>query len=90
MHWIVGTSGLGHGVPRLHIYTVNGTEFTSNISKEFCLQLGISPHRNGSCERNHYTVERQFEKNVNKAKVKKSLKQSMAEEVFAANTNITP
>ena len=80
----------------MHIYTNNGTEFTSNISEEFCTKLGIalhhsprhSPHRNGSCEGNHYTVDRQFEKNVNDAKGTKTLKQSFAEAVFAANTNI--
>ena len=47
-----------------------------------------SPHSNGSHERNHYTMDRQFKKKVSNAKGKKSLKQSLAEMVFVANTNI--
>ena len=47
----------------------------------------VKPHY-GSCERNHYTVDSQFEKNVNEAKGKKYLKQSLAEAVLAANTSI--
>ena len=43
---------------------------------------------NGSFERNQYMVDSQFEKSVNEAKGKKSLKQSLAEAVFAASTNI--
>ena len=62
--WIIGTNGLGHGTPRLHIYSDNGTEFISSIGEQFSRQLDIalhytlshSPHSNGSCERNHYMV----------------------------------
>ena len=65
-NWIIGVNGTGHGAPTRHIYSDNGTEFTSDIGEEFCKQLGIdwmytpthSPHSNGSCERNHWTVDR--------------------------------
>ena len=40
-HWIIGKGGFGYGAPTLHIYSDNGTEFTSDISEEFIQQLGI-------------------------------------------------
>ena len=56
-HWIIGINSLGYGVPTQHIFSDNGTEFTSDISEEFSKLVGIdwrytpshSPHSNGSC-----------------------------------------
>ena len=28
-HWVIGINGIGHGVPTQHVYSNNGTEFTS-------------------------------------------------------------
>ena len=69
-HWIVGVNGLGYGVPTQHVFSNNGTEFTSDISEDFSERLGIdlrytpshSPHSNGSCERNHWTVDRSLKR----------------------------
>ena len=52
------------------MFSDNGTEFTSDISEEFSKLLGIEwrytpshyPHSNVSCERNHWTMDRKFEK----------------------------
>ena len=71
-HWIIGINGLGFGVPTKHMFSDNGTEFTSDISEEFSKLLGIdwrytashSPHNNGSCERNYWTVDRKFFKDT--------------------------
>ena len=30
MHWVLGLNGLGFGVLTKHVYSDNGTEFTSN------------------------------------------------------------
>jgi len=78
MNCVFGLTGLGFGVPTKHIYSDNGTEFTSYIGEEFSKQLGIvwkymashSPHSNGSCERNHWTVDRKFEKSVKEARAR--------------------
>ena len=67
-HWVIGINGLGFSVPTKHMFSDNGTEFTSDISDEFSKLLGIewrytashSPHSNCSCERNHWTVDRKF------------------------------
>ena len=88
-------NGLGHGEPRLHIYSNNMTEFTTNLGEQFSQKLGIiwhytpshSPHSNGSCERNHYTVDRYFEKIYMKAK--KTTTERLRDSVFAANTQPT-
>ena len=32
--WIIGVNGTGHGAPTRHIYSDNGTEFTSDIGEE--------------------------------------------------------
>ena len=58
-HWIVGINGVGYGVPTQHMFSDNGTEFTSDVSEELSKLLGIdwrynpshSPPSNGSCER---------------------------------------
>ena len=92
-NWIIGVNGTGHGAPSRHIYSDNGTEFTSDIGEEFCRQLGIdwmytpshSPHSNGSCERNHWTVDRKFEKYVREMEPKDSLQKCLAMAVFAHN-----
>ena len=60
----------------------NSIQFTSNIGEEFSKQLGIvwkytashSPHSNGSCERNHGTVDRKFEKSVKDSQSQVDLK----------------
>ena len=33
IHWIIGSNGIGHGVPTQHVYSDNGKEFTSDISE---------------------------------------------------------
>ena len=40
-HWIIGINGLGYGVPTQHVFSDNGTKFTSDISEEFSKLLGI-------------------------------------------------
>ena len=75
------------------MYSDNGTEFTSDISEEFSKQLGTdwkytpshSPHSNGSCERNHWTVDRKFEKFVKDTKGKVDLQRCLAKAIFSAN-----
>ena len=32
-HWIIGINGLGYGEPNRHMFSENGTEFTSDISE---------------------------------------------------------
>ena len=91
MNWILGLNGLGFGIPSKHIYSDNGTEFTSNIGEEFSKQLSIvwkytashSPHSNGSCERNHWTVDRKFEKSVKDSQGQVDLKRCLARAIFA-------
>ena len=64
-HWVIGVNGLDFGAPTKHVNSDNGT---SDISEEFSKLLGLewkytashSPHSNGSCERNHPTVDRKF------------------------------
>ena len=71
------------------MFSDNGTEFTS---EEFSKLLGIkwkytarhSPHSNSSCERNHSTVDRKFEKFVKDTKV--NLQRCLARAIFATNT----
>ena len=43
-HWVIGKTGYGYDVPTHHIYSDNGTEFTSDLSEEFIKQLGIEWH----------------------------------------------
>ena len=38
---VIGMNGLGFGVPTKHVFSDNGTEFTSDISEEFSKLLGI-------------------------------------------------
>ena len=92
-HWTIGINGLGYGVPTQHVFSDNGSEFTSDISDEFSKLLGIdwkytpshSPHSNGSCERNHWTVDRKFDKFVNDTKGKVDLQRCLARTIFLAN-----
>ena len=44
------------------------------------------PHSNGSCERNHWTVDRKFEKLVRDTKGRVDLHRRLARAIFAANT----
>ena len=75
------------------MFSDNGTEFTSDISEEFSKLLGIdwrytpshSPHSNGSCERNHWTVDRKFEKFVKDTKGMVDLQRCLARAIFSAN-----
>ena len=91
-NWIIGVIGTGHGAPTHHIYSDNGTEFTSDIGEEFC-KLGIdwkytsshSPHSKGSCVRNHWTVDRKFEKYVRDTGAKEGLQRCLAMAIFAHN-----
>ena len=93
-HWVIGINGLGFSVPTKHVFSDNGTEFTSDISEEFSKLLGIewrytashSPHSNGSCERNHWTVDRKFEKFVKDTKGKDDLQRCLARAIFSTNT----
>ena len=72
------------------MFSDNGTEFTSDISEEFSKLLGIdwrytashSPHSNGSCERNHWTVDRKFEKLVKDTKGNVDLQRCLAQAIF--------
>ena len=64
-----------------------------DIGEEFCKQLGIdwkytpshSPHSNGSCERNHWTVDRKFEKYIRDTGAKEGLQRCLAMAIFAHN-----
>ena len=93
-HWVIGVNGLGFGVPIKHVLSDKGTEFTSDISEEFSKLLGIewrytashSPHSNGSCERNHWIVDRKFEKFVKDTKDKVDLQRCLAQAIFSTNT----
>ena len=85
-HWVIGANCLGFGAPTKHVFSDNGTELTSNISEEFSKLLGIewkytashSPHSNGSCERNHWTVDRKLENLVKDTKGKVNLQRCLA------------
>ena len=89
-HWVIGINGMGYGVPTQHMFSDNGTEFTSDISEEFSKLLGIdwrytpshSPQSNGSCERNHWTVDRKFEKFVKDTEGKVDLQRCLAGSIF--------
>jgi transposase InsO family protein len=75
------------------VYSDNGTEFTSNIEEEFSKLLGIewkytashSPHSNGSCERNLWTVDRKFVKDT---QGRVDLQRCLARAIFATNTTV--
>ena len=94
MHWVLWVNGFGFNVPTKHVYSDNGTEFTSNIGEEFSTQLGMwkymashSPHSNGSCE-NHWTVDRKFKKSLKDSQGRVDLKRCLARAIFATNTTI--
>ena len=74
-HWVIGINGMGYGVPTQHMFSDNGTEFTSDISH--------SPYSNGLCERNHWTVDRQ--KNFKDTEGKVDLQRCLGRAIFAAN-----
>ena len=71
--WVIGASGLSFCASTKHVYSDNGREFTSDIGEEFSRLLGLeckytasghSPRSNGSCKRNHWTVDRKFVKDT--------------------------
>ena len=64
---------------------IRGISGWGELIWEITIKYGTKPHSDGSCEKNHYTLDRQFEKNYNEAKGHKSTRQSLAEAVFAAN-----
>ena len=93
MHWVLGLNGLGFGIPTKHVYS---DRITSNIGEEFSKQLGIvwkytashSPQRNGSCEWNHWTVDRKFEKSIKDSQGQVDLKRCLAWAINDTNTTI--
>ena len=46
-----------------------------------------SPRDNGSCERNHWTVDRNFEKSVKDTKGKVDLQRCLAQAIFSTNNS---
>ena len=92
--WIIG-DGAGPGHPSKGFFSDNGGEFLNDDLIHFAAALNISikmtaassPWMNGSCERNHATVDRIIEK-LQEDDPKISLQKAVNIACFAKNTEI--